>query len=138
MQIARFAQILSLATVALVATAGCSGSDTPQLGTVSGVVTLDGAPHPNARVTFSPTQGRPSEGVTDATGKYELSYLPGVKGAVPGDHVVSITTQYQAPENPGSEPPFIDPIPAKYNVASTLKANVAAGPQEQNFALTSK
>lgn len=138
MHTARFARFISLAAVALFAAGGCSSSDLPKLSTVSGVVTLDGAPYPNAYVMFAPAKGRPSEGVTDSSGKYELSFLPGVKGAELGEHKVSITTQYQAPENPGSEPPFVEPLPPKYNVASTLTATVTSGSNEVNFDLTSR
>ncbi len=118
--------------------AGCSGPDIPSLGQVQGVVTLDGAPYPNARVTFTPAQGRPSDGVTDSSGKYELTYMADVKGAQLGDHTVSITTQYQAPENPGDAPPFKEPLPAKYHERSTLKATVNKGENQHDFQLVSK
>src|SRR5690606_25476771 len=135
---ARLAYFASLAAVALVAVGGCSGSDLPELASVTGVVTLDDAPYPNAHVMFTPAQGRPAEGVTDSNGKYELTYLPGVKGAEPGTYKVSITTQYQAPENPGNEPQFVEPLPAKYNVSSTLSETVSPGKNEINFPLKSK
>lgn len=133
---ARLTPLFTVAAAVLFAAGGCSGSGMPSLATVSGIVTLNGAPYPNARVAFSPAQGRPSEGITDSTGKYELSYLPGVKGVEPGDHSVSITTQYQAPENPGSEPPFVEPLPPKYNVTSTLTAKVEKGSNQIDFTLT--
>ena len=129
--------VLSLAALSLLA-ASCSGPDLPDLGKVSGVVTLEGEPYPNAYVVFSPTKGRPSEAVTDSTGRYELIYMPRVKGAQVGDHTVSITTQYQAPENPDSAPPFVEPLPPKYNVRSTLSATVGPGDNTVDFALTKK
>lgn len=138
MDIARLASVVSLTAFALVGITGCSGSDLPNLAKVSGVVKLDDKPHANAHVMFTPAQGRPSEGVTDASGKYELSYLPGVKGAQLGEHKVSITTQYQAPENPGSEPPFKEPIPTKYNEQSTLSKTVEAGANQFDFDLKTK
>lgn len=134
MTIARFDWLVALAAIALIV--GCSNSQ--PLAAVSGVVMLDGTPYPNAHVTFSPVKGRPSEGVTDSEGKFELTYLPQVKGAELGKHTVTITTQYQAPENPGKEAPFAEPLPLKYNVQSTLSAEVAAGKNEVNFPLTSK
>lgn len=138
MPTASWVRFASLAAVALIAAAGCSGSKLPELASVSGVVTLDSKPHANAHVMFIPAQGRPAEAVTDSNGKYELNYLPGVKGAEPGTYTVSITTQYQAPENPGNEPPFVDPIPPKYNVGSTLSEKVSPGKNEINFELQSK
>jgi hypothetical protein len=134
--IARSDWLVSLAALALIVGSGCSGSQ--PLAAVSGVVTLDGTPYPNAHVTFSPAKGRPSEAVTDSEGKFELTYLPKVKGAELGNHTVTITTQYQAPENPGTEKPFVEPLPPKYNVQSTLSATVAAGKNEVSFPLTSK
>jgi hypothetical protein len=128
----------SLAAVVCIATCGCSGSKLPDLATVTGVVTLDDKPHPNAIVVFTPANGRPAEGLTDSNGRYELNYLPGVKGAEPGTYTVSITTQYQAPENPGNEPPFVDPIPPQYNVGSTLTETVSPGKNEINFPLKTK
>src|SRR5690554_4043220 len=55
----------------LVTVAGCGGSDLP---TVTGRVTLDGAPLPNAFVEFVPTegQGSTSSGRTDEAGEYDL------------------------------------------------------------------
>ncbi len=138
MPTARLVRFASLAAVALIAAGGCSGSDLPELAPVSGVVTLDDAPYPNAHVMFTPAQGRPAEAVTDSNGKYELYYLPGTKGAEPGKYTVSITTQYQAPENPGNEPPFVEPLPAHYNVSSTLSETVSPGKNEINFPLKSK
>lgn len=134
---ARATRLLSFALLALLAV-GCSGSNLPDMGQVSGVVTLDGAPYANAYVVFSPTQGRPSEGVTDSEGKYKLNYMPGAPGALLGNHKVSITTQYQAPENPDAAPPFVEPLPAKYNIQSTLTATVQPGNNQIDFALTRK
>ena len=70
---------------------GCSRSDLPELGTVSGTVTLNGIPLTDAIVNFTPTgPGRPSTAVTDAEGKYTLIYLQGVDGAIVGEHVVTV------------------------------------------------
>ena len=56
---------------------GCSGggADYPDLGTVSGVVTVDGKPTGNILVQFSPVDGgRTAVGLTDASGRYDLDY----------------------------------------------------------------
>ncbi len=111
----------------------------PKLAEVHGLVTLDGKPYPNAKVTFSPAKGRPSEGVTDSSGKFELFYLPQMKGAELGEHTVSITTQYQTPENPTPETAnFVEPLLPKYNSKSALSVSVENGNNEINFPLTSK
>ncbi len=115
---------------------GSAGSDQPKLGTVSGVVTMDGQPLADVIITFNPTQGRPSNGKTNAEGKYELGYLRDTKGAVIGSHTVSITTPQDAPTPPGKT--YKDPIPAKYNSKTTLKEEVKTGDNLINFELVSK
>src|SRR5512134_2265452 len=72
---------------------GCGGPDHPEVGRVSGVVTLDGQPLPEATVMFQPTEGRASIATTDSAGKYSLTYLDGVPGAKLGPHKVIIRTE---------------------------------------------
>ena len=73
------ATLLSLSFVFLSACGG--GSDTPPLGTVTGVVTLDDKPLSDAEVTFQPEKGRPSLGKTDSEGNYTLVYTASDNGA---------------------------------------------------------
>lgn len=54
------------------------------LGTVTGTVTLDGKPLPQATVTFSRGKGRTSVGTTDEQGRYKLLYTVNQQGAEPG------------------------------------------------------
>lgn len=117
-------------------TAGCgeeSPSDTPELGSVSGIVTMDGKPLANVVVTFEPESGKPSFGGTDAEGHYNLVYSKNESGAKIGLNTVRITTPTEGPEDKGK-----DPVPAKFNTKSTLKKEVKAGSNEINFELTSK
>ena len=74
--------------------AGCNPEKLPKLGTVSGTVTMDGQPVANATVTFDGAKEGESAslGRTDASGKYELYYSRGNKGATIGEHVVHIST----------------------------------------------
>ncbi len=65
----------------------------PKIAQVTGVVTFDGKPVENASVSFYPSEGRASSGVTNAEGKYELVFTRGRKGALLGDHKVTITTE---------------------------------------------
>lgn len=70
---------------------GCGRSDLPELGTVSGVLTLNGIPLSDAIVNFTPTGlGRPSTAVTDPEGKFSLIYLQGIDGAIVGEHSVTV------------------------------------------------
>lgn len=99
---------------------------------------MDGSPLANARVTFTPKDGRPSYGITDDKGQYKLRYIRDVMGAEVGQHSVSITTEHEAP--PATAPPKEEPpekIPPRYNQATTLSANVEEGSNQFNFDLES-
>lgn len=72
--------------------AGCGGgSDAPELGQVTGTVTLDDKPLEGATVTFMPENSRASSGTTDASGKYVLTYIRDQTGAAIGKHKVIVT-----------------------------------------------
>lgn len=115
---------------------GCSAKpkDLPDLGPVSGTITLDGQPLANVTVVFESETGRSSFGKTDDAGKYELIYTGNYKGAVVGKNKVVINSNLDAP--PG--PDWKDPIPAKYNAKSELTADVTAGSNTFDFALEGK
>ncbi len=144
---------------------GCFGGsgDQVELGTVSGVVTMDGKPLPDAIVVFSPIEkGNPSTGRTDASGNYVLKYLNQEKGAIIGKHQVIITAAdpidatatgadetlaVDFPPPDGFRGKWIEPrldndkqnaIPEKYNAKSELSASVTDGSNTHDFALESK
>lgn len=132
-------EIVCLSIFTLFIATGCGdggGSDQPDLGTVTGVVTMDGKPLANVTVVFTPTAGRPSNAKTDAAGNYELGYLRDTRGAVIGSHQVSISTPQENPTPPGQV--YKDPIPAKYNTKTTLTADVKEGANTFDFQLESK
>ncbi len=107
---------------------GCSDSgDRPDIGEVTGVVTLDGQPLPNASIAFVQTGFRPSVGETDSEGRYELLYIRDIKGAAVGTHLVKIKLFGRRGK----------PLPRRYNVKSELTRDVAPGQNEINFDLTS-
>ena len=128
---------------------GCGGSgDQPELGQVTGTVTLDGMPLSGIAVVFQPDNGRPARGMTDAEGKYELTYIRQTKGTKVGPNRVEIAPSEDgeveedessdesapAPKKSKSGKPA---IPARYNVKSELKADVKGGKNEFNFDLKS-
>ena len=87
---------VSVGVIALVCLIGCSGgpSDLPDLGKVTGTVTVDGTPAGNVIVSFNPTAGgRPSSGTTDAQGRYELVYSTQYMGAIVGKHKVTVNNK---------------------------------------------
>ncbi|MCA9023501.1 MAG: hypothetical protein KDA74_25305 [Planctomycetaceae bacterium] len=134
------ATLLSLSLVLLSACGG--GSDTPPLGTVTGVVTLDDKPLADAEVTFQPEKGRPSLGKTDSEGNYTLVYTASDNGALIGTHKVLITTAVEAfsdesgAGNDREARPEI--LPPKYNAQTTLTAQVKPGTNTIDFPLKSK
>jgi len=121
-------------TVVICAVVGCGPSN---IGTVSGTVTLDGQPLPDALVTFTPIEdGSPSSGRTDANGSYTLRYTRSIVGAEPGEHVVSVSTYTEG--DPDAEPPIpevAEKVPAKYNEKSELKQTVTKGSNTIDLAL---
>jgi hypothetical protein len=116
--------------------AGCGKPDHPEVGRVSGVVTLDGQPLPEATVMFQPTEGRASIATTDSAGKYSLIYLDGVPGAKLGAHKVIIRTEI--PGEDGQPPIAKEKLPKKYHDQTELTAEVKPGSNTLDFPLTSQ
>lgn len=141
----------------MVLAAGCDSG--PRTARVTGVITIDGEPVPNASIAFYPENGRASVGTTDANGKYELVYTNNRKGALLGEHVVTISTEivnvtdYAADDSYEGENPDADPgaeesapqsrdefLPARYREreSSELTAVVNGGENVIDFPLTSR
>jgi len=124
-------------TVLLAMVIGCSQSEYGDLGRVTGKVKMDGSPYSNAIVTFTPQNGRPSTGITNESGDFELVYIRATKGAEPGQHRVTITTIPPAQPDSVNGPAFKDPVPLKYNRRSELTRTVEKGSNEFEFELSS-
>ena len=130
------------------------------LSAISGKVTMDGKPLPNAIVTFVPAEGGSSAtGQTDDAGAYKLISVLG-DGLPPGKYKVTVTTAQTTTASDSSEidmnsPEYLamasgvgmesgktkapkEPIPAKYNSATQLLQEVGAGKNEIDLELTSK
>ena len=115
---------------------GCGGADVPELGYVSGKVTMDGQPLQGVSVQFNPVDGgRAGSGATNEEGEYELQYTSGYEGAVVGPCKVSINTIWPEGEAPDGES---DPVPPKYNHKTELAETVEPGDNVFNFDLQSK
>jgi hypothetical protein len=126
---------ITLLAALIGAVVGCDQGDLPDLAPVSGIVTLDGKPVANKNVFFAPDKGRGSQGITDEQGAYDLYYTAQVKGAIIGEHTVTISTP---PPMDGNYKGHKETIPAKYNTKSELKKEVESGSNELNFELKSK
>ncbi|QDU63809.1 hypothetical protein Pan216_46900 [Planctomycetes bacterium Pan216] len=117
---------------------GCGGGEKPDLGTVTGTVTLDGEPLSNAEVFFQPEQGRPSVGQTDADGDYELLYTVRRKGAQLGKQTVRISTATMKEDDEGNTIEIPEKVPPQYNSETTLVVEVVPGSNDFDFDLKSK
>jgi hypothetical protein len=112
-----------------------SGCRSYKATTVSGRVTLDGKPLPDATVTFVPEANAPgkdplpsSVGTTGEDGRYSLVFDDGSKkeGAVVGKHKVIITLGVQGSPTEGT-PAFHKQLPERYNRKSKLECEVPPG-----------
>lgn len=127
--------------------AGCGGSPY-RLQPVSGIVTLDDKPLPNARVSFEPRRdgdalvaGPGSYGTTNANGRYQLRTLDGRWGAVVATHDVTIST-YQGKADVANDNPTVttpEKVPARYFEPGSITFVVpAAGTDTADFQLVSE
>ena len=119
---------LVIVALLLVIASGCSRG--PVVGQVEGTVLVDGKPVAGLKVFYYPPEGRPSRTVTDSAGHYKLKWKPDVGGALVGQHKVVISTI--------TEQDRVERLPARYNSATELTADVQAGNNEIDFSLDSK
>lgn len=104
-----FRRLLLSSSLAILA-AGCGQTSTLQ---VTGTVTYNGQPADKAEVHFTPAEGRPASGVTDAQGRFQLSTFSPDDGAMPGDHKVTVVQYYP----PGEPPPMTPgPLPSRFPI----------------------
>ncbi|PQO46420.1 hypothetical protein [Blastopirellula marina] len=146
----QFGGLVIACSVMLLSLTGCGGnSDQPELGQVTGTITLDGKPLTGVAVVFQPEKGRPAHGKTDAEGKYDLIYIRDTRGAKIGLNRVEIapsegeddpTENIQDPDSIPAQRPTKSgkpKVPAKYNIKSELEANVQPGENNFDFELKS-
>ncbi|MDX1930685.1 MAG: carboxypeptidase-like regulatory domain-containing protein [Pirellulaceae bacterium] len=147
---------LCLLSAALLFVAGCGNGLTP----ITGVVTMDDKPLPNAIVTFFPVDGgSAATGKTDDKGNYKLIGVLG-EGLKPGSYKVSVTTAETTAVAESSDidmnsPEYLamssgvgmesvktsapkEKIPAKYNTATELLKQITNETAKIDLPLTSK
>ncbi|WP_254510803.1 carboxypeptidase-like regulatory domain-containing protein [Anatilimnocola floriformis] len=111
--------------------------------TVSGKIMLDGAPLPNAHISFRPTSasgGTVAYGKSDASGNYRLNSGTAI-GLTVGTYQVAISaTEVPAVGEGGADPVPKLLTPAKYgeHTKSGFAAEVKAGSNKFDFELSSK
>ncbi|WP_339746684.1 hypothetical protein [uncultured Rubinisphaera sp.] len=109
---------------------GCGGGpgDAPNLGRVSGTLTIDGKPLENVLVSFAPEDGsRASTGVTDASGQYQLTYSTSEMGAKIGKHNVKISSYNDSDPNDPNAPMVPPEIVPKDYLEISKPVEVTAG-----------
>jgi hypothetical protein len=120
--------------LALICLVGCSEGSK---ATVSGKVTLDGAPLKEGLIRFLPADGKSQN--ADAPikdGQYTATMPPGEKRVeISAPKVVGKTKMM--PDSPPVDE-IAELLPARYNTSSDLKLTVKAGSQGKDYELTSK
>ncbi len=115
-----------------------SGAELPPLASVSGTITLDGKPLPDATVLFEPVidetiaeqrQIGASVGRSNQQGVYTLAYPGGHDGAVMGAHTVRINK---------TDVKGLETLAKKYHLRSQLKHEVKAGSNTIDLPLRSE
>lgn len=116
--------------LSLLLVTGCSRpKDMPDLGRVSGRVTIDGQPLAGVIISFMPDKGRAAAATTDSEGRYDLVYLNDYKGCKIGPNTIGFFVPT------GGSPSH--PIPAKYQNKSDIKVDVKAEANTFDFDLKS-
>jgi hypothetical protein len=124
--------------------AGCGSN--PKLGSVEGIVRLDGEPLSTGTVRFIPAAGRAASGEIQSDGTFRLGTYAKTDGAMIGLHQVAITAIESDPDAPTEgrmlkrNPKVKRLIPERYTTTATsrLTADVKPGRNEFTFDLTSR
>jgi hypothetical protein len=129
--------------------------DKVELLSVSGKVTLDDKPLPNAVVTFEAAgMGTFSYGMTDEDGEYTLRFDSNKMGCTPGEKRVEISTSRKIlglnSDEEGADPdggtgegesatsPAQELVPERFNRKSELRVTVNDSATDHDFQLTSQ
>ena len=137
---------LSLCILMVCLGGGCGGGGNPDLHGVTGKVTLDGQPLETGTIAFDPEMGTsgPNSGGEILNGSYEIPAMSGLKE---GSYEVTIRSfRKTGRQIPAGEPAPPDAmvdevaqfIPKKYNAPTTLKAQIKAGENTHDFALSAQ
>ena len=131
---------LLVLSVACLLAGGCGGR--PDMARVSGTVTYEGKPVPDAILLFKPKDKSPGAARTDASGRYRLNTFRPGDGGFAGSNVVTITPWVEGfielPDDAitGRKPPPEVPrpdIPDRYRTLTTtpLTVEIIAGKSNQ-------
>ncbi len=114
---------MSAVMISAVLLSGCGGDG---VRPVSGLVTYQGQPVAGADVMFTPTEGKPSHGITDEEGRYELTTEKPGDGAWIGTHQVTVQKMERVAGAAADDPyaKMENVLPAKYAQGSSLTVTV--------------
>ncbi|HMP05657.1 MAG TPA: carboxypeptidase-like regulatory domain-containing protein [Lacipirellulaceae bacterium] len=130
---------LAVAVAALSASLGCGGAFD---ASVSGVVSLDGAPVPRGTVSFAPIDSGPTAyGLIGSDGRYVL-HTGREEGLPPGEYRVSVVaTEVSPPRGPQGGPPplgkMLTPLWYRDIATSGLSFTVNRGKNQIDIQLNS-
>ena len=126
---------LLLCTIAITL-GGCSRSN---LATVTGGVTVDGAPAKVGAISFFAVDGQaPSAGAPIVDGKFTARVTPGLCTVqIRVSKIVGKKKIYDTPDSPVREV-WAEVLPPKYNDDSQLQLDVKPGKNTQDYELKSK
>jgi len=135
---------IGLAASLLLSLAGCESDS--KVGSVHGVVRLDGKPLATGTVRFLPAAGRAATGKIQSDGTFSLGTYKESDGALVGKHQVAIIAFEVGPmpiRTEGGRPPATPTkplVPKRYMAPGTsgLTAEVKPGNNEFEFDLSSR
>jgi hypothetical protein len=109
------------------------------MGTVTGSVTVDGAPAKVGAISFFAVDGRaPTAGAPIVDGQFTAQVKPGVcMVQIRVSKIVGKKKIYDTRDSPVREV-WAEVLPAKYNDNTQLKLDVKRGENQQEYNLTSK
>lgn len=116
---------------------GCSGPSGSEKASVSGSVTLNGAPLDSGLISFFPVDGKgaPASAAIDK-GKYTVQVELGEKRVeITAPKVVGKRAAYETPDSPMVDL-LEERLPPQYNALTELRATVKQEPAPINFALS--
>jgi hypothetical protein len=127
---------IPLVVLLAVALTGCGGKGTVP---VKGVVTLEGAPLPEATVLFMPdgAGGRPASGFTSSDGVFRLTTFQPDDGALPGNYRVLVRKTAAARAPRAATESAVERAKAKFGDKALAKGKKPTMPGEYaNFETT--
>jgi hypothetical protein len=128
-------ETLAIAAIAL----ACTGCNERTMGTVSGTVTVDGAPAKTGSIAFFPTNGKSrTTGAVITDGQYTAQVPFGKsKVEIRVAKVVGQKKLYNTPNSP-VQPLLEEMLPAKYNDQTGLTVDVKPGENRQDYNLSTR